>query len=321
MSRKKNRNKESAPYYWQTDDYNSLTYNTNLNMLMAIAINRFRWVGLPETCDPRFLEVQLHKSGIATIAHDPDMPDVWQSLMAMAQGTFNAYGLPTKWRAKGFDQTEYEVTPENGELVYYSQTRLSPWGAMVQYATKLTHIQRTADVNLMQQQKPWVMVAPQEKKLELVNIYKQLSGYEPAILGDQSLLALNEGNVFTLDLKVPFIGKELGEMYQNTLNQFLLFMGIPHVMFEKTERLITEEAQAGNSTSNILLKNCLDSRRWACENLRKLSPELFKDAYVYLNDDWESYNYNYLNNRSQLDQNGVTGQVADIPEEVTEDGR
>lgn len=286
-------------------------------MLLAIAMNRFRWEGLPDTCDPRFLEMQLHKVGIATICHREGMPDVWQSLMAMPQGTFNSYGIPVKWNAKGWDKSEFPVTPATGELVYYSQTRLNPWGAIVQYATKLTHIQRTSDVNLMHQQKPWIMLMPQEKKTELVNIYKQASGYEPVILGDsanKALLDLNEGNCFTLDLKVPYIGKELSEQYQNTLNQYLLFMGVPHIMFEKSERMITEEATAGNSTTNIILKNCLDSRRWACERLRKLSPETFGDTYVYLNDDWESYNYNYLNNRMMLDENnaseGGTGDVS-----------
>lgn len=302
MGRKRNRGDESSPYYWQTDDYNRLCYQVNVDMLLSIAVNRFRWVGMPPTCDARYLEQQLHKTGIATICHSKETPDIWQTLSAATQGEFNAYGIPTKWDAIGYGKTRYPVTPATGELVYYSQSRLIPWPSIVQYATKLTHIQRTSDVNLSHQQKPWVMVAPQEKRLELLNIYKQISGYEPAILGDKSLLQLNEGNVFTLDLKVPFIGKELSEMYQNTLNQYLLFMGVPHVSFEKGERLITEEAQAANATASIMLKNCLDARRWACDKLRELSPETFGDLYVYLNDDFESYNYNYLNNREQLDE-------------------
>jgi hypothetical protein len=278
-------------------------------MLLAIAVNRFRWEGLPSTCDPRYLEIQLHRSGIATICHDAKTPDVWQTLMAAPQGVWNDYGIPTEWRARGYNSTDYKVTPATGELVYYSQTRLNPWGAIVQYATKLTHIQRTSDVNLMHQQHPWVMLMPREKQMELMNIFKQISGYEPAILGDsanKALLDLNEGNCFTLDLKVPFLGKELTEQYQNVLNQYLLFMGVPHIMFEKSERMITEEATAGNSTTNILLKNCLDARRWACKQLRELAPSVFGGLQVYLNDDWESYNYNYLNNRALLDENNAT---------------
>lgn len=277
-------------------------------MLLAIAVNRFRWEGLPSTCDPRYLEIQLHRSGIATICHDANTPDVWQTLMAAPQGEWNDYGIPTEWRAMGYNDTDYKVTPATGELVYYSQTRLNPWGAIMQYAVKLTHIQRTSDVNLMHQQHPWVMLMPREKQMELINIFKQISGYEPAILGDsanKALLELNEGNCFTLDLKVPYLGKELTEQYQNVLNQYLLFMGVPHIMFEKSERMITEEATAGNSTTNILLKNCLDARRWACKQLRELAPSVFGDLQVYLNDDWESYNYNYLNNRALLDENNA----------------
>lgn len=313
MGRKKKRVGDSSPYYWQTDEYNSLCYNTNVDMLLAIAVNRFRWVGLPETCDPRFLEVKLHKSGIATIAHSQDAPDVWQTLCANPSGAWNDYGLPVKWKATGYTGNWYDVTPTTGELVWYSQTRLNPWGAIAQYATRLTHIQRTADVNLMHQQKPWIMLMPQEKKLELINIYKQVSGYEPVILGDssdRSLLDLNSENCFTLDLQTPYIGKELTEQYQNVLNQYLVFMGVPHIMFEKTERMITEEATAGNSVTNILLKNCLDSRRWACDRLRQIDPVVFADAYVYLNDDWESYNYNYLNNQQLLDENNSDKEAA-----------
>lgn len=308
MSRKKRRGQESNPYYWQTEEYNRLCLQVNIDMLLAIAVNRFRWEGLPPTCDPRYLEIQLHRSGIATICHDVDTPDVWQTLMAATQGEWNDYGIPTEWRARGYNDTDYKVTPATGELVYYSQTRLNPWGAIMQYAVKLTHIQRTSDVNLMHQQHPWVMLMPREKQMELINIFKQISGYEPAILGDsanKALLELNEGNCFTLDLKVPFLGKELTEQYQNVLNQYLLFMGVPHIMFEKSERMITEEATAGNSTTNILLKNCLDARRWACKQLRELAPSVFGDLQVYLNDDWESYNYNYLNNRALLDENNA----------------
>lgn len=305
MSKNKNRHKTGSPYYWQSDAYNSLCYHVNVNMLLSIACNRFRWVGLPSTCDPRFLEMQLHRNGIATICHDKETPDVWVSLMAMPQSPYNLYGLPVAWKAKGFTDAEIDVTPDNGELVYYSQTRTNIWSALTQYATKLTHIQRTADVNLLHQQKPWIMVAPQEKKLELVNIYKQVSGFEPAILGDQSLLDLKEDNVFTLDTQVPFIGAELNEMYQNVLNQFLLYIGVPHVSFEKSERLVRDEIDTSQTATNILLKNCLDSRRWACEKLRELDYNAFKDANVYLNNDFESSNYNFANSLEQQAESGL----------------
>lgn len=309
MGRKKNRFKDGLPEYWQTDDFNRLCYNANVDLLLSLAANRFRWVGLPDTCDARFLELALHKNGMATICHDAETPDIWQTLYAAPQGLFNAYGLPVKWLATGFDATSYEVTPDNGEMVYYSQTRLSPWVQIRMYANKLTQIQRTEDVNLFHQRKPYVMVAPQEKKLELVQIMKQVSGFEPMILGDKSLLSLNEGNVFAINTGVEYIAEELAREYQNVLNQYLLAIGIPHLAFEKGERMIEDEARANSAPTNINLKNCLDARRWSLERLKRIAPDVFADAGVYFNDDYESYNYNYEHNIESLAQDGLLGGV------------
>lgn len=304
MSRKKNRG-QSNPEFWQSEQFNQLCYSTNRDLLLSLAVNRFRWVGLPDTCDARFFEWQLHRCGIATICHSESTPDIWQTLMASPTGEFNEYGIPVKWFASGMNQTQYSVTPASGELCYYSQTRLNPWNAIQMYANKLTAYQRTEDINLFHQHKPFVMVAPQEKRLELFNIFKQVSGFEPAILGDKSLLDLKESNVFAINTNVDLIVEELARGYQNVLNQYLLFIGIPHLAFEKGERMIEDEARANSAPTNINLKNCLDSRRYFCDQLRKISPETFSETYVYFNDDFESYNFNYTNNLESLAQDGL----------------
>lgn len=312
MSRKRKRQKQGLPAYWQSDEFNSATFQSNLDMLVSLAVNRFRWVGLPDTCDSRFLEMALHRNGFATICHALGAPNIWQSLYAAPQGVFDAYGLPVKWLATGFNETQYEVTPQNGELVYYSQTRANPWNAIYVYANKLTQIQRTEDVNLFHVRKPYVMVAPNEKRLELENLMKQISGFEPMILGDKSLLELKENNVFAIDTKVPFYGEELAQQYQNVVNQYLMFIGIPHLAFEKGERMIEDEARANSAPTNINLKNCLDARRSACDKLRKLSPDTFSDLYVYFNDDYESYNWNYEHNTESKAQDGLLLPEGDI---------
>lgn len=312
MSRKRKRQKQGLPAYWQSDEFNSATFQSNLDMLVSLAVNRFRWVGLPDTCDSRFLEMALHRNGFATICHALGAPNIWQSLYAAPQGVFDAYGLPVKWLATGFNETQYEVTPQNGELVYYSQTRANPWNAIYVYANKLTQIQRTEDVNLFHVRKPYVMVAPNEKRLELENLMKQISGFEPMILGDKSLLELKENNVFAIDTKVPFYGEELAQQYQNVVNQYLMFIGIPHLAFEKGERMIEDEARANSAPTNINLKNCLDARRSACDKLRKLSPDTFSDLYVYFNDDYESYNWNYEHNTESQAQDGLLLPEGDI---------
>lgn len=297
MSKRNRKRKDNQFYtdnFWESDSYNFRAYTKNLDMLLALAINRFRWVGLPETCDARYLEKQLHRSGIATLSYKKDEPtQIFTTLQAMIQGRYNMYGLPVSWRAVGYDGlTDYDVSEENGVLCYYSYARVCPWNALEIYARKMAHYERTEDVNLSQQMKPFIGIAPQEKKLELLNLVKQVQGGEPAIIGDEGLLDL-VNKIKVIDTQVPLITEELARSHQNVLNQALLYLGIPHLAFEKGERMIEDEARANTAPTNVMLLDCLNARR---EFAEKANRKFGLDIQVYFNDDFESYNFNYINN-------------------------
>lgn len=296
MTRKRNRDKCGFfnNNFWQSDAYNQRTYSKNLDLLLSLAINRFRWEGLPDTCDARFLETQLHRSGIATICHKEGLPDVWQTLIATPHGEFNAYGIPVRWRADGYvnQGTGYEVTRKNGELVFYNWSRANPFNALEIYARKMTHYERTEDVNLSQQLTPWILTAPREKRLELINVLKQILGGEPAVIGDDRLRDLVEG-ISVLNTQVPLNVEALARGRQQVLNDALMYLGIPHLAFEKGERMIEDEARANTSPTTIALLDCLQARRQAADALNR---RFGLDIHVYFNDDLESYNYNYVSN-------------------------
>lgn len=305
---KRNRQKRdqwTRDNFWESQAYNALSFQKNLDMLVSLAMNRFRWTGLPDTCDARYLEFVLHRTGLATISHKrDDVEPVFTTLTAMPYGQYNMYGIPTQWRAVGYDGlTDYEVDNENGVLCYYSFTRFTPWNALEMFARKMAHYERTEDVNLTQQMKPFIGIAPQEKKLELVNLLKQVQGGEPAILGDSGLLDLAR-NVTVIDTKVPLITEELARSYQNVLNMALLYLGIPHLAFEKGERMIEDEARANTAPTNIMLLDCLQARRQFCD---KVNAKFGLDINVYFNEDLESYNFNYLGNIEQQAQDGLIG--------------
>lgn len=296
--------------YWESADYNFRAVAKNLDMLLSIALNRFRWVGLPETCDARYLEKILHRNGIATLSYrEGDSSPVFTTLQAMPQGEYNMYGLPTRWRAVGYDGlTDYSVTPETGELCYYSYARVAPWNALEMYARKMAHYERTEDVNLTQQMRPFIGIAPQEKRQELVNLIKQVQGGEPAILGDNGLMDMVE-RITVIDTKVPIITEELAQGYQNCLNAALLYLGVPHLAFEKGERMIEHEAKANTAPTNLQLLDCLNARREFCD---KVNRKFGLDVHVYYNEDLESYNYNYTHNLEQMAQDGLIDQESGL---------
>lgn len=303
---KRNRAKRGdffSDHFWQTDNYNARTFQKNFDLLLSLALNRFRWINLPKTCDARYLEWVLHRIGIATLSYDVNQPTrIYTTLQAMPYGTYNMYGLPTKWRAVGYDGlTDYECDNENAVLCYYNNSRFAPWNALEIYARKMTHYERTEDVNLTNQMQPYIYIAPQEKKMELVNLVKQIQGGEPAVLGDSGLLDLVQ-NVTAIDTKTPIITEELARSNQNVLNQALLYLGIPHLAFEKGERMIEDEARANTAPTNVMLLDCLRARRDFCEQVNE---KFGLDVQVVFNDDYESYNWNYLHNVEQMAQDEV----------------
>lgn len=307
MSRK-NRAKRGdffTDHFWQTDNYNARTFQKNFDMLLSLALNRFRWINLPDTCDARYLEWVLHRIGIATLSYDVNQQTrIYTTLQAMPYGVYNMYGLPTQWRAVGYDGlTDYECDNDNGVLCYYNNSRFAPWNTLEIYARKMTHYERTEDVNLTNQMQPYIYIAPQEKKMELVNLVKQIQGGEPAVLGDTGLLDLVQ-RVTAIDTKTPLITEELARCWQNELNRALLWLGIPHLAFEKGERMIEDEARANTAPTNVMLLDCLKARRDFCE---QVNDKFGLDVHVYFNEDLESYNYNYTHNIEQMAQDGYTG--------------
>ena len=321
---KQTRNRRDSRYFndnfWQSAAYNQRVYAKNIDICLALAVNRFRWAGMPETCDARYFEMQIHRFGFATIARDPDT-DAWLSIMATLNGELNVYGIPIEWRAIGQNgRADFPVRAgENGELCYYSKTRVNPWNALEIYARKLTHYERTEDVNLTHQMKPWVFIAPQEKKQELYNLLKQVEGGEPAVLGDGKFADI-VSSITAIDTKVPFIAEQLALSKQNVFNDLLMYLGIPHLAFEKGERMIEDEARANSAPTDIMLKNCLDERNRFCDAMRAISSD-FADMHVVFNDDYESYNWNYTHNLEQMAQDGALSLAApDLDVEGMEGG-
>ena len=290
--------------YWQSDNFNQRTFAANLATLAIIASNRFRWVGLPDSCDARFLEYCLVKDGIATIC---EQDGIWYTLQAVPQGEWNAYGVPVRWRARGWSNSlDFECTPENGILVYGSNARIPLWNTLNLRARRMTHYERTEDVNLYHQQHPMIITGPKEKQLELENIYKQVAGFETAIIGTPDLGSLTT-QISAINTEVPYVGEELAQGYQNQLNRALMYLGVPHLAFEKGERMIEQEARANTAATEIMRLDGLQPRRAACVELERFG----LNVSCYYNEDLESLNYNYGNNSEAKAQDGIGGGVGD----------
>lgn len=283
----------------QTRLLNSATEERYLSDLVRIASNRFRWVGLPDSVNVKFLEMCLLRYGMATLAHPKSADGLWFGLMVGGiSGNLNAYGEPVSWQAMGVNaETMFDVDNTNGVIIYNSNqiysgvgSNDSTWLALELFARKLAHYDRTEDVNLMMQQSAWFITCEQQKRQEAINLYKQISGFEPAVMTTPNVQ--NEIGIDVIKTDVPFIGDALNVGRRNVWNAAYEYLGIPHLSFEKGERMIEEEAEGNNAPTNIRLLDALQPRRRAAQQLSEL---MGTEIEVVYNTDFESRNFTFLN--------------------------
>lgn len=83
--------------FWESAVMNNATYIQYYNRLIELSIAMFDWTGLPNTIDPRFLELTLFKYGQAVFFEDEVMG--YLALTNAVQGGFDVYGYPVASRA------------------------------------------------------------------------------------------------------------------------------------------------------------------------------------------------------------------------------
>lgn len=291
---KQRRGQLNGRNWFQSSDYNNASEMRFVNDILKLVTNRFRWVGLPESVNLKWLENTLCYNGVATIAHDPAMPDVWVAAQAVTSGELNRYGEPTKWAARGVDGSEFGVTRGiNGVLVYDSNQFVnswfpnisSNWPAIMLFARQLAHIERTQDVNLLMQQTAWFLTCDANKRMDATNLFKSINGYEPAVIASPAIR--DEIGIDVIKTDVPFIGEELSIAARNKYNEVYSYFGIPHLDFEKGERMIEQEAEGNNSPTNIRLLDALQPRRAALDELASIDAR-FEECACVFNRDVES---------------------------------
>lgn len=272
--------------YWQSLSINEAWYHFYRWRISVLAQNRYRWVNLPNTCDPRYLELTLFLQGRATIAFPMKQKGVFYSTQASMNGRPNIYGYPSRWRSIGSNGWNFNVTSSNGVYLYDNSQRYPMATVADMYARELADIQRTMQINRFHQKIPLVLTGDEDKVLDMTNLAKQMGGGEPMIIGYDSLRDLSI-DVLT-DKPAPFIGKDLVEAQEATWKQVFETLGVPNLTF-KTERMIEDEVSNQESGTSIMLLDGLRERRKAADAINaRFEKYLSAPIKVVLNSDWES---------------------------------
>lgn len=258
-----------APNMWQSAVMNNATYNDYFFRLRSIAMNRFEWVGLPDTVDERFLERGLFDKGRMLFFYDgPELG--YLTLYFTPNSPINHYDVPLR-RDVYTSNSEFTFTgnEENSVIIYNNYSHLPDLSTTSLFAARIADIQRSIDVNIMGQKTPKIVLGPKEKKLEMKNLWMNYTGNEPVFFGDDNFR--NDFTMTVLDTTAPYVADVLEIQKHQMMNEYLSYLGIENNnASDKKERLVADEVTSNYGLVENSRNVALNSRLQACEQINKM---------------------------------------------------
>lgn len=77
--------------FWESAAVNTGTYRQYYNRLIELAISMFEWKNLPDSVDPRFLELTLFTDGQAVFSRTRNLVILPYSALSMAASMCTGY--------------------------------------------------------------------------------------------------------------------------------------------------------------------------------------------------------------------------------------
>lgn len=260
MSRRRKTNFETSARF------NNSTFNMYYNRMLELAYASIEWKNLPETVDERYLEISLNRNNSAIFFKDPIIGEM--ALTCLFNGNFDAYGNPVNRRAYSYyNNYQRELDSSNSVIIWNNFTRTPSTTFIKDYALRLYNIDRTIDVNVNAQKTPVLVTGTTDQRLTLINLYKEYEGNAPVIYGDKNL-DLNSLTVLKTD--APYISDKLYDLKTQIWNEYLTYLGITNVSYQKRERLISDEVMRGQGGTVASRWSRLAMRKKAADEINKM---------------------------------------------------
>lgn len=267
-------------------DLNNRTYTHYYNRLTELGISMFEWKGLPDSIDPRFLELTLFSDGMAVFFKD-DVMDKYLALQTMISGKLNVYRIPklrTAYAANGYNM---KLDESNSVIIFNNMLHTNCLSDIELFAYKLYECDRTMVVNIKAQKTPVMITCDENQRLTMKNLYAQYDGNEPFIFGGKDI---DMKKVQAITTGAPYIADKVHETKTQIWNEAMTYLGISNVSMIKKERMVTDEVSRNMGSTVASRYTRLEMRKQACKQINKMfglniDVEYRADAQIYTDED------------------------------------
>lgn len=252
-----------------------------MRQITELACNRFKWSGLPTLDDDpcigdvrvRYLELTLFRYALAVFFHH-DGFDKFLALRASNPGPLDMYFDPTAFHiyTNGSQPGLNGLTVSAKKAVpIWANYLRQPEIDMVQiYAQRMTHMDRTVEINTIAMRHPFILAADPETAKSVREFYRMVDQGQSVIEVQNAFQkGLSESvNVLNMQIDKDAITNMLIDK-RKVWTECLTFLGINNANQDKRERLVSAEVSANDSEVLATRRIALDSRQYACERINK----------------------------------------------------
>lgn len=252
---------------WSSAWKNNVTYLHYYYLLKELAINMYKWEGLPDTVDERFLELTLFENGYGVFFNDDVIGNLF--LQCTIGGQLNLYRIPINRMAYSVGNNSYHkyLTEKDSVIVFNNYLHTTTHISIDMFAQKLYNISRTIDVNINAQKTPILITCDDKQKMTFKNAYQQYEGNEPFIFGYKGF---DKEAFQVLQTDAPFVADKLSIEKNRIWNEAMLFLGINNNNMDKKERQISDEVNSNLEQITMSRMVGLNSRKQGADQINRM---------------------------------------------------
>lgn len=245
--------------------------------LGELCVNRFIWHGLPETVDPRFVEMTLYHFGVAVFYEDLEV-GAQLVVKGSPAGKHNLYDNPVKFKTFGSNYRGETLRNWSSKMmkkqaddcvpIWANYFRLPDLDIVTTYAYRLAEIDRSIEINVRNTRRSRMVVASENAKHSATAINREIDSGSAVVFVRQ-----NPTEMFgNFDLGVhPDQVEKLHIVKTRIMGEVLSMLGIKTANQDKKERLVEAEVTANDDQ--------IDNHKFVALNARQQAAELINARY------------------------------------------
>lgn len=234
------------------------------NELKEIYMATFKWEGLPESVNARYMEKYLLHGSQVAFYWDKLIED-FVCLSSTTVGKLDVYGDPVRSRVYGVNGYSVALDPEDHVVIWDNLSRHGVNYRLMQFAKRIWEMERTIDVNIAQQKTPRIIKATKDTELSVKTMLRDVDNYKEKIVVMDSFNEYND--VDAVLAPAPFVADKIRQEKRELWNEVLSFIGIENNSAEKKERLVADEVAVSNALAVIKRNSRMEARQQAIDKI------------------------------------------------------